>query len=48
MLALTMMAAFVLTGGGIKLALARDTRARGILMIVAAVVLIANVMIWTL
>jgi high-affinity Fe2+/Pb2+ permease len=45
--ALAIVAAFLLLVGGIKLALARQTRARGILMIVAALVLVMNVMIWT-
>ena len=47
-MALAMLAAFVLTIGGTKLALKRDTRTRGILMIVAAAVLVGNVLIWTL
>ena len=47
-MALTMLAAFALTAGGVKLAMARETRARGVLMIVAALVLIGNVLIWTL
>ena len=42
-----MIAAFLLIVGGVKLALARQTRSRGVLMIVAALVLIMNVMIWT-
>ena len=42
-----MVAAFLLAVGGIKLALTRQTRGRGILMIIAAVVLVMNVMIWT-
>ena len=46
-LALAMVAGFLLLIGGIKLALDRQTRARGILMIVAALVLVMNVMIWT-
>ena len=33
--------------GGVKLALDRQTRGRGILMIVAALVMVMNVMIWT-
>ena len=41
------LAALVLAAGGIKLALARQTRGRGILMLVAAAVLVMNVMIWT-
>ena len=46
-LALAMIAGFLLLAGGVKLALARQTRSRGVLMIAAAVVLIMNVMIWT-
>ena len=45
---LAVIAAFLLAAAGVKLALARPTRVRGILMIVAALVLIINVMIWTL
>ena len=43
-----MIAAFLLIAGGVKLVFKQDTRSRGILMIVAAAVLIANVLIWTL
>jgi high-affinity Fe2+/Pb2+ permease len=46
-LAVAMVAAFLLIAGGIKLALDRETRLRGILMIAAALVMIMNVMIWT-
>lgn len=46
-MAIAMVAAFLLIAGGVKLAIARQTRLRGILMIVAAVVMIMNVMIWT-
>jgi hypothetical protein len=46
-LALAMVAALILLAGGAKLALARQTRGRGILMISAALVLVMNVMIWT-
>ena len=46
-MALAMIAGFLLLAGGIKLALERQTRGRGILMIVAAFVLVMNVMIWT-
>ena len=46
-MAFAMVAALLLVAGGIKLALARQTRSRGILMIVAAVVIVTNVMIWT-
>jgi hypothetical protein len=43
-----MIAAFLLIGGGIKLALSAEHRSRGLLMILAAAVLIGNVLIWTL
>ena len=46
-LALAMVAAFLLLVGGVKLAVAPQTRGRGILMIAAALVLVTNVMIWT-
>jgi high-affinity Fe2+/Pb2+ permease len=46
-MAIAMVAAFLLIAGGVKLVLDRQTRVRGVLMIVAAVVLITNVMIWT-
>lgn len=46
-LALAMVAALILLGGGIKLAIDRQSRGRGVLMIVAALVLVMNVMIWT-
>jgi len=47
-MALAMIAAFLLVAGGIKLSLARDTRVRGILMMVAAAVLVVNVLLWTI
>ena len=46
-LAVAMIAGFLLAVGGVKLAIDRQTRGRGILMIVAALVLVMNVMIWT-
>jgi hypothetical protein len=46
-LALAIIASFLLLGAGIKLAVDRRTRLRGVLMIAAAVVLVTNVMIWT-
>jgi len=46
-LAVVMIAAFLLAAGGVRLALDRQTRGRGILMLVAAAVLVMNVMIWT-
>ncbi len=47
-LSIAMIAAFVLVAGGIKLLLGPDDRKRGMLMIVAALVLVGNVLIWTL
>ena len=46
-MALGMVAAFLLAAGGVKLALDAQTRVRGVLMIVAALVIVMNVMIWT-
>jgi hypothetical protein len=46
-MAIAMIAAFLLLIGGAKLALDRQTRGRGILMIIAALVTVMNVMIWT-
>ena len=46
-MAIGMIAGFLLFAGGAKLAFDRHTRGRGILMIVAALVLVMNVMIWT-
>ena len=42
-----MIAGFLLLAGGVKLVLAPQTRSRGVLMIAAALVLVMNVMIWT-
>ena len=42
-----MVGAFLLLAGGVKLMLARQTRTRGVLMIVAALVIVMNVMILT-
>jgi hypothetical protein len=44
---IAMIAAFLLLGGGVKLAFSPQTRGKGALMIVAALVIIMNVMIWT-
>jgi high-affinity Fe2+/Pb2+ permease len=46
-LGIAMVTAFLLLAGGVKLALSRQTRGRGALMIAAALVLVMNVMIWT-
>jgi hypothetical protein len=42
-----MIAAFFLLAAGVKQVLARQTRSRGVLMIIAALVIVMNVMIWT-
>jgi high-affinity Fe2+/Pb2+ permease len=47
-MALAMLASFVLAAGGVKLAMTPENRARGLLMIAAAAVLVGNVLIWTL
>jgi high-affinity Fe2+/Pb2+ permease len=47
-MAMAMIAAFLLAIGGIKLALAKENRGRGFLMIGAAAVLVMNVLIWTI
>jgi hypothetical protein len=46
-MALGMVSGFLLLICGVKLALDRQSRGRGALMIVAALVIIMNVMIWT-
>jgi high-affinity Fe2+/Pb2+ permease len=46
-LALAMIAGLLLLAAGAKLALRRQSRVRGMLMMLAALVLIMNVMIWT-
>jgi hypothetical protein len=48
LMALAMIAAFLLIAGGIKMAMTPEHRKRGMLMIIAAAVVIANVLIWTL
>jgi len=45
--AVALFAALLLAGGGLKLALVRQTRTRGALMIIAALVIVMNVMIAT-
>lgn len=44
---LAMVSSFLLLAGGVKLVCGRQTRGRGILMIVAAAVIVMNVMILT-
>ena len=43
-----MIAALLLVAGGTRLALRKENRGRGLLMIAAALVLVGNVLIWTL
>ncbi len=47
-LAITMIAAFLLLGFGIKQAMQPADRQRGLLMIACGIIFIANVLIWTL
>jgi len=46
-LAIAMIAAFLLTAGGIRLITGREHARQGWLMIVAAMVLVGNVLVWT-
>ena len=46
-LTVAMIAGFVLLAGGTRLMFDRQTRGRGILMLIAALVIVMNVMIWT-
>ena len=46
-MALAMIAAFLLIIGAVILARDRQTRTKGILMMIAALVIVMNVMIWT-
>ena len=47
-MAIAMIAAFLLILGGVKLMRRQDSRGKGVLMLVAAAVLVGNVLIWTL
>jgi LPXTG-motif cell wall-anchored protein len=47
-LSLAVIASFALVGGGLYLLFKRKERKQGLLMLVAALVLFANVLIWTL
>jgi hypothetical protein len=47
-LGITMIAAFLLIGFGLKQALTRESRQRGLLMIACGIIFIGNVLIWTL
>lgn len=46
--AIAMIAAFILAFFGIRLTLRPDTRTKGALMVVMALVLVGNVLIWTM
>jgi hypothetical protein len=47
-LSILMLAAFALAAGGIHLLVKRRDRKKGILMLVAALVALGNVLVWTL
>jgi hypothetical protein len=47
-MAIAMIAALLLAIAGVKLALVKESRGRGFLMIAAAAVLVMNVLIWTI
>ena len=47
-MALAMIAVFLLAAGGTKLILGRAHRKQGALMLVAALVLFGNVLVWTI
>ncbi len=47
-LSIAMIAVFALAAGGIWLWRSRGERQKGLLMIAAAIVILANVLIWTL
>jgi tetraacyldisaccharide-1-P 4'-kinase len=46
--AIAMLAAFACTFGGVALIRRGDQRTKGVLMLVMAVVLVGNVLVWTL
>lgn len=46
--AIAMISAFLLAWFGVRLTMRPDTRTKGVLMVVMAVVLVGNVVIWTL
>jgi high-affinity Fe2+/Pb2+ permease len=47
-MAVAMIAAFLLAIGGIRRAMRREERGRGLLMLAAAAVIVGNVLVWTL
>ena len=48
LLSIMMLACFGLVGGGLSLIAKRRDRTKGVLMLIAAAVILANVLIWTL
>jgi len=48
LLSVMMIAVFALIAGGLYVLLRRNDRKRGLLMLAASLVLLANVLIWTL
>ncbi|WP_284734428.1 hypothetical protein [Sphingosinicella terrae] len=48
MLGVLMIAAFLLAGGGLHLILHRKDKRKGALMLIAAAVMIGNVLVWSL
>ena len=48
LLSIAVLAAFALAGGGFYLIIKRRDRKQGLLMLLAAIVLFLNVLIWTL
>ena len=48
LLSILMIAAFLLAGGGAWLVASRGERLKGALMLICAIVLIGNVLVWTL
>ena len=46
-MALAVISAFLLGFGGVRIAIGKAERTKGVLMIAAAAVLLANVLIWT-
>ena len=47
-LAITMIAAFLLLIFGVRLAMRREDRQRGMLMIACGIIFVGNVLIWTI
>jgi hypothetical protein len=47
LLSITVIAAFLLGGGGVRMIAVKRDRKKGLLMLIAGLVLLANVLIWT-